>query len=181
LELDFTANADGIEVKRLSGRSGAAEFELAGRRFGWGRSARVEAAIQLQRFTLTRAWIELAPAALRASWSRFGVLGEFDARASATYDGERWRPEGRVEGRNLSASAYFFPYPLADGRGSLQIDGDRLRTADTTFRVHPRECRSTSRFSDRWKAASPPSSDLCNHVVKCSWRAGSNGGRRASR
>ncbi|MFM7071935.1 MAG: hypothetical protein ACKO38_09115, partial [Planctomycetota bacterium] len=138
LELDFTANAEGVEVKRLAGRSRAAEFELAGRRLGWGPSARVEAAMQLQRFTLTRAWIELAPAALRASWSRFGVLGEFDARVSATYDGERWRPEGRLEGRNLSASAYFFPYPLADGRGSLQIDGDRLRTSDTTFRVQGR-------------------------------------------
>ena len=138
LELDFTANAEGVEVKRLSGRSGAAEFELAGRRLGWEPNARVDALIQLRRFVLTRAWIELAPAALRASWSRFGVLGEFDGRLTVAYDGVRWRPEGRVDGRNLSASAYFFPYPLADGRGSLQVDGDRLRTSDTAFRVQGR-------------------------------------------
>jgi hypothetical protein len=138
LELDFAANADGVEVKRLAGRAGAAEFELEGRRVGWKANAQVDASLEVRRFVLTRAWVELAPATWRAAWSRFGLLGEFDARVSATYDGQRWRPEGRVDGRNLSAAAYFFPYPLADGRGSLQIDGERLRTSDTTYRVQGR-------------------------------------------
>ncbi|MFO0871995.1 MAG: hypothetical protein U0935_23965 [Pirellulales bacterium] len=138
LEWDFVADSTGFEVQRLAGRCGPAEMSGSLRTSGWRDGGPLDARLRLQRFELSRAWIDLLPDEVLRQWSKTAIVGEFDAELQVHYDGQDWWPSGHVVGRKMSALPEWFPYPLTAGQGRVDVERGRVRSHDVSFQVQGR-------------------------------------------
>ncbi|MFO0906644.1 MAG: hypothetical protein U0939_26810 [Pirellulales bacterium] len=138
LDLDFRADSNGLEVQRAEARCGGAELGGTFSMHGWDWDGACAASVRMRHFVVTRAWLDLLPDEWRSQWDKYGVLGEFDADLTATYDGRHWRPEGSLVGRDMTMRVAKFPYPLAHGSGRVEFRDGVAVSRDVVFLTHER-------------------------------------------
>ncbi|MEM6798328.1 MAG: AsmA-like C-terminal domain-containing protein [Planctomycetota bacterium] len=126
-EIDATASFDqrGVAVRELSAKLGAAEITAACNRSGWTASAPVAVRGRVVGLVLSQPLRNALPASLQKLWSRFQPSGTVNITASASFDGNRWKPDATIDYQNLSVKdTKRFPYRLSAARGTARFVDD---------------------------------------------------------
>ena len=122
LNLDGSFNNRGLSVRSMTAKCGVAEITAACNRNGWGDAAPMAVRGRADDVPLDDALRDALPGSLKKQWLRFRPSGVVDATGSITFDGSRWRIDGRADCRNLSVEdAERFPYRLTSAHGPVEF------------------------------------------------------------
>ncbi len=142
----FTFGRDGLALREVSARNGAAVINLEVDRGGLDDAAPLRLKAATKRLVLDPKMLDLVPEQFRSQWHNFLPSGEVDVDAVLTYDGGAWRPEMTIRCVNVSFTYHKFPYRLERGRGKLELRDDRL-TFDLTALSNTEEVKLAGDFT----------------------------------
>ena len=113
-------------MDNLVARSDQATLRMSCRGAGWEPRPPTRG-LQMRQLELDRQLFNVLPVSLQDQWYKYQPRGRVDARlASLDYDGRAWKPAVRWTAADLSFSHHKFNYRLEHGRGTLQLQDDRL-------------------------------------------------------
>jgi len=108
-------------------RNGAMTVTLQMERRGWQDDSPLTLTSEARRLELDRRFLEVLPKDLQAQWRKYFPAGSIDARLRLDFDGRRWAPELAVACHDVSFAYHRFPYRLERGRGTVQLQDNRLQ------------------------------------------------------
>lgn len=118
------ADNAGITIEQVEARNGHTTLKLSGRRNGYSAESPLELVLQGRQMTLDKRLFETLPDSCREVWPKFLPAGEVDVDARLTFDGQRWRPEFRMNCLNVSFTYQKFPYRMERATGLLELNKD---------------------------------------------------------
>jgi hypothetical protein len=128
---DFLATEKGIEVTNLSARFGSADFRAKIQSEGYAPDSPVRIDLHTDGLSWTADLVKALPEKSVQMWKAFRPEGTFSGDWSLVFDGETWKPEGKLKATNLSFAYRDFAYSVRDGEAEVELADDRLTIVGT--------------------------------------------------
>jgi len=127
-DVEATIHCDnhGLLIDELAARCGPTELELSAAMTGFAPGNPISIDLAARGVRIENVPVTALPAAVAAAWSQCNPRGMADIRGKLQYDGRQWRPDLRLDCRELSLAYAAFPYRLTDGSGAIVLKPDFL-------------------------------------------------------
>ncbi len=124
LQATVSFNNKTLAVRDLSAKLGVAEVHAALNRYGWRENATMTCRARAVGLVLDDKVRAALPSQLKKLWRRFRPSGMVNVTASATFDGQRWKPEATFDCQGLAVEdSERFPYRMTGARGEARFSG----------------------------------------------------------
>ena len=108
-----------LAIKQLRGNCGSASVALHLVRRGWASTAPMAVGLRIENITLDPELYRALPPILQDQWNKYDPAGVVDADVRATFDGQQWKPDVKLTGRELAFESDKFRYRVKEGSGSM--------------------------------------------------------------
>ncbi len=123
---DFLATEKGVQITNASARFGSADFRAKITSEGYAPDSPFRIDLHTDGLSWTESLVNALPEKSVRMWKVFSPVGTFSGDWSLVFDGETWKPEGKLKATNLSFAYRDFPYLVRDGEAELELADDRL-------------------------------------------------------
>jgi hypothetical protein len=127
-EVEATLSLDnrGLSIGNLSARCGASRVELAAPLIGLNPGDELDVKLAIHDLALESVTAAMLPTAAQELWQRFSPRGRVDVIGHLQCEKQQWRPDLKIQCRDLSLAYDHFPYRLTDGTGTIVLAPSRL-------------------------------------------------------
>ena len=127
VEAHFFLDNTRLRIDRLTGSNGRTTVELSGQCLGLTPTSPMTWEARLHGLQLDEQLSRSLPASLQEVWNRFQPAGVVNADVKLIYEQGRWVPHVSVQCLDVSFMCHEFPYRMHAGRGTFQLDDQRLQ------------------------------------------------------
>ncbi|HEY2412200.1 MAG TPA: AsmA-like C-terminal region-containing protein [Pirellulaceae bacterium] len=129
-EVEATLRLDnrGLSIGNLSARCGASQVELTAPLIGLSPGDPLDVELAIRDLSLETLSPALLPPAAQDLWRRFSPRGRVDITGRLQCDKQQWRPDLKIQCRDVSLAYDRFRYRLTDGTGTIVLAPNRLTT-----------------------------------------------------
>lgn len=129
-EVEATLRLDnrGLSIGNLSARCGVSQVELTAPLIGLNPGDALDVQLAIRDLSLDTLPPNLLPPAAQDLWRRFSPRGRVDITGRLQCDNQQWRPDLKIECRDISLAYDRFRYRLTDGVGTIVLASNRLTT-----------------------------------------------------
>lgn len=127
-EVEATLRLDnhGLSVGNLSARCGASQVELTAPLIGLNPGDPLDVELAIRDLPLETLPPAMLPPAAHDLWQRFSPHGRIDVIGRLQCERNQWRPDLKIECRDVSLAYDRFRYRLTDGTGTILLAPNRL-------------------------------------------------------
>jgi hypothetical protein len=111
----------GLRIDKLSARCGPTHLTLNLTAAGYDAASPCTLQLDARQLPLERLPVGSFPAEVQALWRDFAPRGLVDVAGTLQFDGREWRPNLTIRCHDLSLQYAGFPYRLAEGKGTIDI------------------------------------------------------------
>jgi hypothetical protein len=126
-------DSGGLSIDELTARIGQGGLRMSYRQSGFEPASPRLLTAELRQLELDRGLWDILPQCLQDQWRKYLPAGGIDADLRLDYDGHAWRPQIAARCLNVSFTHCKFPYRLEHGRGTVDLDGERLKLDLTAY------------------------------------------------
>lgn len=123
---DVSADNRGLKITGVAAKCGPGELSGSLTTGGFTANSPIDVQLKLKGWPLDRCPREL-PARLQDELKKLNLRGAADVSGRFTFDGKTWKRNAVATARQVSLQHTAFNYPLTDGEGRLQDDGNSVR------------------------------------------------------
>jgi hypothetical protein len=127
-EVEATLQLDnrGLSISNLSARCGASQVELTAPLIGLNPGDPLDVKLAIRDLVLESLPFVSLPPDVQELWRRFSPRGRVDVVGHLQCDKHQWRPDLKIQCRDISLAYDHFRYRLTDGAGTIVVAPNRL-------------------------------------------------------